>query len=263
MRGLMSSAKFAKELDAVKGSIEKLASRWREAIEGHQRITQGRNAIEMSPQEYLKELLEAQPDVVDGIEIWTSKNVVIGDLVVGSLLKQLRDLGTAGREIADLVGLDDVDGPAKQVVDTMLTALYQTKKARFLKSDAFRQLQAGKQPKSQIVDEVVTAEMADTKESIMSVLKIAKDDPDDNLLNALFEAFSMMKDVNTLEDFDRWARTILKGGSLAPDGPARTGAMIRELEGVMSHSILSGPKTPVRAIMGTSTATFLRPLAQH
>ena len=261
MRGLMSSAKFKQELDAVKGSIPKLASRWREAIEGHQRITQGRNAIEMSPQEYLKELLEAQPDVVDGIEIWTSKNVVIGDLVVGSLLKQLRDLGTAGREIADLVGLDDVDGPAKQVVDTMLTALYQTKKARFLKSDAFRQLQAGKQPKSQIVDEVVTAEMADTKESIMSVLKIAKDDPDDNLLNALFEAFSMMKDVNTLEDFDRWARTILKGGSLAPDGPARTGALIRELEGVMSHSILSGPKTPVRAIMGTSTATFLRPLA--
>ena len=261
MRGLMSDAKFKAELDAVKGSIPKLASRWREAIEGHQRITQGRNAIEMSPQQYLKELLEAQPDVVDGIEIWTSKNVVIGDLVVGSLLKQLRDLGTAGREIADLVGLDDVDGPAKQVVDTMLTALYQTKKARFLKSDAFRQLQAGKQPKSQIVDEVVTAEMQDTKDSIMSVLKIAKDDPDDNLLNALFEAFSMMKDVNTLEDFDRWARTILKGGSLAPDGPARTGALIRELEGVMSHSILSGPKTPVRAIMGTSTATFLRPLA--
>ena len=261
MRGLMSDTKFRAELDAVKGSIPKLASRWKEAIEGHQRITQGRDAIEMSPQQYLKELLEAQPDVVDGIEIWTSKNVVIGDLVVGSLLKQLRDLGTAGREIADLVDLDDIDGPAKQVADTMLTALYQTKKARFLKSDAFRQLQAGKQPKSQIVDEVITAEMQDTKDSIMSVLKIAKDDPDDNLLNALFEAFSMMKDVNTLEDFDRWARTILKGGSLAPDGPARTGALIRELEGVMSHSILSGPKTPVRAIMGTSTATFLRPLA--
>ena len=37
--------------------------------------------------------------------------------------------------------------------------------------------------------------------------------------------------------------------------------MIRELEGVMSHSILSGPKTPARAIMGTSAATFLRPLS--
>ena len=51
--------------------------------------------------------------------------------------------------------------------------------------------------------------MADTKESIMTILKIAKDDQDDDLLNALFEAFSMMKDVN-LEDFDNWARTLCK-----------------------------------------------------
>ena len=29
----------------------------------------------------------------------------------------------------------------------------------------------------------------------------------------------------------------------------------------MVHSVLSGPKTPMRAIMGTSTATFLRPLS--
>ena len=81
---------------------------------------------------------------------------------------------------------------------------------------------AVKQSKSQIVDEVIT-EMRDTKDSIMSVLKIAKDDADDNLLQALLEAFSMIK-INTLEDFDRWARTILKGGSLALDGPSRTGA---------------------------------------
>ena len=93
LRGLMSDAKFKSELDAVKGDRKALAATFREAIEGHQRITQGRDAIEMSPQEYLKELLEARPDVVDGIEIWTSKNVVIADLVVGSLLKQLRDLG--------------------------------------------------------------------------------------------------------------------------------------------------------------------------
>ena len=75
----------------------------------------------MSPQEYLKELLEAQPDVVDGIEIWTSKNVVIADLSCWfTYLSSYVILGTAGREIADLVDLDDVDGPAKQVVDTML-----------------------------------------------------------------------------------------------------------------------------------------------
>ena len=177
----------------------------------------------------------------------------------GTLLRQLRDTGIAGREIMDIVNLNDIDGPAKQIVDTMLTALYETKKARFVKSDSFRALGAGKARK-RAIDDAMTQEMADTKESILSVLKISKDG-DDELLQAVFEAFSMMKDVNSLDDFDKWARTIIKGGKLTEGGVDRTGAMIRELEGVMSHSILSGPKTPVRAIMGTSAATFLRPLS--
>ena len=260
MRGLMSENKFAKELEAAKGDRKALAAKYKEAIEGHQRITQGRNPIDMSANEYLKELLEDQPDVIDGIENWTAKNVVIADLVVGTLLKQLRDTGIAGREIADLVDLQDIDGPAKQIVDTMLTALYHTKKARFVKSDSFRALGAGKARKV-AVEETLAQSMEDAKESIMSVLKIAKQDKNDNLLNALFEAFSMMDNVNSLDDFDKWARTVILGGKLSPNGADRTGALIRELEGVMTHSVLSGPKTPVRAIMGTSTATFLRPLS--
>ena len=259
MKGLMSSEKFAKELQAAKGSRQALAAKFKEAIEGHQRITQGRNAVEMSPNEYLKELFE-QNDVVDGIDVWTSKNVVVADLVVGSLLKQLRDTGIAGREIADLVSLDEIDGPAKQIVDTMLTALYHTKKARFVKSDSFRALGAGKQ-RAKNIEEAVKADVADSKESIMSVLKIAKDDPNDDLLNSLFEAFSMMRDVNTLDDFDNFARKIIKGGQIDPKSADRTGALIRELEGVLTHSILSGPKTPFRAMAGTANATFLRPIS--
>ena len=259
MKGLMSSEKFAKELQAAKGSRQALAAKFKEAVEGHQRITQGRNAVEMSPNEYLKELFE-QNDVVDGIEVWTSKNVVVADLVVGSLLKQLRDTGIAGREIADLVSLDEIDGPAKQIVDTMLTALYHTKKARFVKSDSFRALGAGKQ-RAKNIEDAVRADVADAKDSIMSVLKIAKDDANDDILNALFEAFSMMKDINTLDDFDNFARKIIKGGQIDPKSADRTGALIRELEGVLTHSILSGPKTPFRAMAGTATATFLRPIA--
>ena len=260
MRGLMSSEKFAKELDAAKGNRKALVDKYREAIEAHQRITQGRNAIDMSPKEYLEELFESN-DVIDGNAVWTSKNVVVADLVIGSLLRQVRDLGVAGREIADLVDLQDIDGPAKQIVDTMLTALYETKKARFVKSDTFRELGLGKKSKK-VVEEATQESMVDARESIMSILKIAKDDDNDDMINALFEAFSMMENVNTLDDFDAWARKTILGGALEAGGPQRTGALIRELEGVMSHSILSGPKTPARAIMGTSTATFLRPLAQ-
>jgi len=259
LRGLFSSEKFAKELEKAKGSRKALVNTYREAIEAHQRITQGRNPVDMSPEEYLKELFETN-DVIDGFENWTSKNVVVADLVLGTLMKQLRDTGIAGREIADLVDLNDIDGPAKQIVDTMLTALYQTKKARFIKSDSFRALGAGKARK-EALDSVVKQEVEDAKEAITSVLNLAKDDTDDNLLNALFEAFSMMDDVNSLDDFDNLMRTLLKGGKLKPNGVDRTGAIIRELEGVMTNSILSGPKTPMRAIMGTSTATLLRPLS--
>ena len=259
LRGLLSSDKFAKELELAKGNRKALAATFRESVEAHQRITQGRNPVEMSPEKYLEELF-ATNDVVDGQEIWTSKNVVVADLVVGSLIKQVRDTGIAAREIADLVDINDIDGPAKQIVDTMLTALYQTKKARFVKSDSFRALAAGKGAKT-AVEDAVKKDIADAKESIMSILKITKDNQDDDMLNAMIEAFSIMDNVNTLEDFDKWARTVIKGGKLSANDIDRTGALIRELEGVMTNSVLSGPKTPVRAIMGTASATFLRPLS--
>ena len=256
-RTLMSSEKFAKEMEAVKGNRQALVAKFREAIEGHQAITNGRDASNMSAGEYLKNLFETN-DVIDGQEVWTSKNVVIGDLVVGTLLKQLQDTGIAGREIADIVDISTIDGPTKQIVDTMLTALYETKKARLIKSDSFRELGAGKKRKDAI-DQVLKEEVQNSKEAIQTVLKIADDDED--LLMAMYEAFSMMKDVNTLDDFDRWARNVLLGGKLEQGGVDRTGTLIRELEGVMTNSILSGPKTPARAIMGTATATFLRPVA--
>ena len=256
---LMSSEKFAKELKAAKGDRKALADKFREHVDAHQRITQGREAGDMSAREYLKDVIESQKDMVDGIEILTSKDVVTLDLVVGTLLKQLRDTGIAGREIADIVDIDAIDGPTKQIVDTMLSALFLTKKARFVKSDSFRELGVGKKRKNAI-NEVVRKDVEASRDAILSVLNIAKDG-DDDLLMAVYEAFSMMKDMNTLDDFDHWARKVILGGQLEPGGINRTGTLIRELEGVMTHSILSGPKTPIRAIMGTSTATFLRPLA--
>ena len=267
LRGLMSDEKFSRELEAVKGNRVLLGTIWRDAITEFHKITDGRNAMDMSPEDYLSDLFEKQKASIplgdEVFETWSAETVVTADLVVGSLLKQLRDTGIAGRELADYVSLDDIDGPAKQIVDTMLTAMFQTKKSRFVASDYFRSFGAGKtrQQVNDAVNAAVAADMEDVKDSILSILKIAKDSPDDNLLNALFEAFSMMKNVNNLDDFDNWARTILKGGQIAGEGPDRTGALIRSLQETVSHSVLSGPKTPLRALLGTGAATFLRPLS--
>ena len=268
LRRLYSNDKFQQVVQAAKRSRKTLVEVFGDSIMAHQRITQGRNAAEMTAKEYLEELYKAKDtyavtnaagEVIDTIETFTSKNIVVADLTVGTLLHQIRDTGIAGRELADIVDLGDIDGPAAQVVDTLLTALQETKKARIIKSDNFRQIGAGKQ--REFLEQTLTEEMVDTRESIMSILKIAKEDADENLMNALFETFSSMKTVNSLDDFDNWARKMIKGGRIDPNGPDRTGALIRELEGMFVHSVLSGPKTPMRAILGTSTATFLRPLS--
>ena len=266
LKGLMSDEKFKVELESVKGNRKALADVWRDAVTEFHKITDGREAMDMSPEEYLSDLFEKQKAVLpmgdEVFETWSAETVVTADLVVGDLLKKLRDTGIAGRELANYVALDDIDGPAKQIVDTMLTALYQTKKSRFVASDYFRSFGAGKtrQQLNDAVNQAVQSDMQDVKDSILSILKIAKDDADDNLLNALFEAFSMMKNVNNLDDFDNWARKIIKGGQIAEGGPDRTGALVRSLQEMVSHSVLSGPKTPMRALLGTGTATFLRPL---
>ena len=266
LRGLMSEDKFKLELESVKGNRKALADTWRDAITEFHKITDGREPMDMSPEEYLTDLFEKQKASIpigdELFETWSAETVVTADLVVGDLLKKLRDTGIAGRELKDIVSLDDIDGPAQQIVDTMLTALFQTKKSRFVASDYFRSFGAGK-TRAQVneaVNQAVRSEIEDTKDSIMSILKIAKDDPDDNLLNALFEAFSMMKNVNNLDDFDNWARKVLRGGRFDESQPDRTGALIRNLQEMVSHSVLSGPKTPMRALLGTGTATFLRPL---
>ena len=263
---LYSAEKFQQVLKAVDGNKKRLVEVFGDAIAAHQRITSGRNAAEMTATEYLDEILKTSikfdvTDItgrkIDEITTITAQNVVVSDLVVSTLLQQLRDLGIAGREISDFHNLLDIDGPADQIVDTMLTAISESKRAKATLSQEFRNLGAKRKV---AIEEAVKQEVVDARETIQTILKIANKDEDGDLVLALFEAFSSMKTVNSVDDFTQWARKMIRGGEI--EGKAQIGAMVRELQGVMIHSVLSGPKTPARAIIGTSTATFLRPFAQ-
>ena len=271
LKDLWSDSQYQAELEAVRSQGLSLAEVYGDAVSKHHEIINGRSPLDMSPEEYLKTAIERKDLInvgpegsdADTIEILTTSNVITLDLTVATLLQQVRDLGIAGRELKDIVNLLEKDGPAKKIVDTILTALSLTKRARLVKSRNLSGLKAGVEDTvtqgRRYLDEVVNSDMADTRESIASMLHLAGTDPDNNLLNAMFEAFSMIDNLHTLDDFDVWARKMIKGGEFK--GRNRTGAAIRELEGVMVQSVLSGPKTPLRAVMGTSTATFMRPMA--
>ena len=268
-KGVLSSSKYQAEIAAVKAGQSTMADAWIDTMEQVHRITQGRNAIDTPTEDYFKEFFAAAVDwpvmnkgaVVDTITTWLPEQLGSADLVVGTLLREIRDLGISGREIENLVDLNAADGPAKAIYDKIITALTETKRTRMVMSDQFRKIGVGKTQRQvrKNIDDALVEEMDRTKESLKSMLKLAADADSPDLTKALWEVFSGIKEVNQLEDFEHWVKKSIKGGEI--DGVKKTGALIRELGTMFSHSVLSGPKTPIRAMMGTSTATFLRPLS--
>ena len=249
----MSDQRIQTEIANAKASGKSLMDVWGESAEKMQRVIEGRNTSDVSTEDFWREF-NLDTDRIDDREIWKSGNVVAGDLIIGSLVKELRDLGIAGREIFEIADVADIDGPAKAMYDKLIAGLTQIKLAKMTKSASFRNLGAG------AVREVVDTQVAESIDGFRLAMKLAGNSKDDDLFRAIFETVSMSNDIHNVTDFDAWIRKKLKGGDF--NGQAKTGALIRELQGVMINSVLSGPKTPARAIMGTGTATFLRPLSQ-
>jgi len=248
------------ELKANKVTFEEAFS---DALERMQEVM-GRDAAAMTPEEFWKPIFEDQTFRTGGknsLEAWAMENVVAADLINGSLFKQLRDLGVAGRELKDIADLMDTDGPFKTIADRLIVGLTNVKRSRYLISDEFRSLQLNDPNKAARQRTQRLAEIHDeTKTAVQTMAELAAQSPTDDFLQAVLEAFSMSNKISNWTDFDNYMRKSLLGQT-TEEGVRKTGLLVKELETVMVHSILSGPKTPVRAIMGTGTATFLRPIA--
>ena len=100
----------------------------------------------------------------------------------------------------------------------------------------------------------------DAKTSVQAMVNLMERAPDRNTMDAMLEAFAMVPNSKGLEDIHNYFDVKLKGGEL--DGKEVTGQAIRNMQGVTINSLLSGPKTPLKAMMGTSTAIATRPMAQ-
>ena len=265
--------KVAKELETAErfksGMAEIKAGRatakevWGEAADMYKEMVEGRNLSDMTTEEFMAPLMEGAY-TKGGVTLMSPSKVAATDLVVGSLVREARDLGLVGRELGEIADLGAKDGPAAQLVDKMVTALTETKKARYDWSQSGKELGAGvtKKPSKTLkreAQQVLKDLRNESKEALFAVLKLADEDTSDDMMKAMFEYVSGSNELRNMEDFDAWARRKLKGGEL--DGKKETGALVNEMGKVMVHSVLSGPKTPVRAIMGTSSAAFLRPMS--
>ena len=182
-------------------------------------------------------------------------------MINASLFNEIRDAGVTARELANFYDIKDIDGPAQKMVEKLIAGLQMRKMAS---SDISQQLRQFGKMRGKTVTPKLQAEMIDkqVQESI-DAFRMALDmtgDEGDEIFKAMFEGISMAKNINTLDDLDAFMRVKMRGGQWGGDAK-KTGAFLREMGTMFTHSVLSGPKTAVRAIMGTSTAAFARPMA--
>ncbi len=189
------------------------------------------------------------------------------DIVNGTLLGEIRSLGITGRELENLYDLRDKDGPAALLAEKLIAGLRLRAIQKAETSQMLRDLDARVDPSSinykeraRNIDEMVEARVKQSIDAFRIALQLAPEKGGDDLFKTIFEAVSNAKNVQNLDDLDQFLRIKLKGGEWR-GGKKEMGVLTRELGSMFTHSVLSGPKTSVRAVMGTSTAAFTRPMA--
>ena len=231
-----------------------------------QEVYEGRATSDFTPQEFWKKITDNVTDVKrDGKVVYSYTNPEMShavDIINGTILGEIRSLGIVGRELENLYSLRDSEGPAQQLVEKFIAGLRirTIQKAEVSQQLRDFNLKPGKRPTTKEMDALVDAKVQESIDAFRVAMQLAPDEGGDELFKTIFEAVSMADGIRNMDDLDTWMRMKMRGGAFK-DGEKTPGALTRELGTMMTHSVLSGPKTAVRAIMGTSTASFSRPMA--
>ena len=187
------------------------------------------------------------------------------DMVNTSLFNDIRDAGIGARELADITDIKDIDGPAQQMVEKLIAGLRLRKMSSAEVSQQLSEFgDARLTNKTRLsrkeLNEKINKDVQKSIDAFRMALDMTTEQDGDEVFKTMFEGISMADGVHTLDDLDAFMRKKMRGGTFAGD-KKQTGAFLREMGTMFTHSVLSGPKTSIRAVLGTSTATFTRPMA--
>jgi len=212
----------------------------------------GGNADRMTTEDFWRPILKDLQDSPEALE-----NIVSADIINQSLFKALRDEARAGLELNKITDIFGTDNVMKRIGEKLVFGLSNVKRNRYIASPDFRQLK-GKQAVEALAER--TALLHDESvDGVRLMMQFMKDADSDELAQGILEVFSMSDKIKNFQDFDNWMRQKLRGGDFADK--TKQGVLAKELGTVMINSILSGPKTPLRAIMGTTANAYLNEVA--
>ena len=267
-KGLVEDATLAEQLKSLDPASRTVGGYGEGSLLRQQEIL-GRDAASLSPREFWGDALVDMPlkaanlTELDESQRFIAENLFVMDAVNSALFSQLRD---AASEASDILGKQDIfatDGSMKKIADNLTAGLSNVKKSRLtwsMLADRLKDSNGKLTP--EIIDEVNSVIQArtpglhdETVDGVRLMMQMMKDSDSDELADAVLDVFKVSNKIHNWKDFDAWMHQKLVGGEFG--GKVKTGALIHELQGVMVNSILSGPKTPLRAILGTTVNAYL------
>lgn len=227
----------------------------------------GRNWQDRTTEEFW-DLIESQKKGRTGDDAWMKSedywsvgNVLVADLINGSLFKELRNLGIGGKELIDVADVFAPDGLMKSIEDKLIVGLVNTKRSRYFMGKKFAELGSiGTQTSAKQAKKAVQTMQDETVDGVRLMMQMMKDSKSDELAEAILEVFQFSNKIQNWQDFDAWMRAKVMGGEF--QGKRNVGAVIEELQSMMINSTLSSGKTPLRAIIGTTSNAYLQSLQQ-
>jgi hypothetical protein len=265
--GNFRSQGFIKELEASARSQGKtLQDSIGEDLDMFRAVYEGRNTSDVTTEQFFKKFTKKQRPIYDKKgkkvgEYMQPMYIKALDMVNTSLFNDIRDAGITARELADIADLKDIDGPAQQMVEKLIAGLRLRKISAYEASQQLAEIGDSRLRKTgKAFTEQIDQQVQESIDAFRVALQMTTEQDGDEVFKTIFEGISMADGVHTLDDLDVFMRKKMRGGTFAGD-KKKTGAFLREMGTMFTHSVLSGPKTSVRAIMGTSTAAFTRPMA--
>jgi len=178
------------------------------------------------------------------------------DLIRGQLAFEARDLSKAALSVADKIDVT-ANGSLLDGILARHSALGRLRKEASLASSAeLRSYGGGAISKRELIARASDDAAAETA----TLKEVLRKDPDNSLLEGYLH-FSAESNGSsqTFKDFQEFFKRKLRGYK---EGDVyQRNAILNEMMTMGVNSMLSGPKTPVRALVGTGMGTVMRPVA--
>ena len=198
-----------------------------------------------------------------GVRALTQAQVQMTDVVLGQLAQEMRDISRAALSVD---GVIDSKAPGEMLdeIAVRYKALQgMRQQTTALIANRLREFRApgmGPKPGSKAALEIAAEAKKRAAAQTDLLIQVIREDETGELFEA-FRYFTAASNGNlmTMADMDEFFAKRLKGYS-GPNGFQRN-KVVGELMTMGINSMLSGPKTPVRAVVGTGINTMMRPAA--